>query len=215
MVTVKSSDTKEQPAQRKRLSVASVAEKSCIAAHRRMKKKIAFFGHFGSGNFGNESTLQAMLCCLRRLAPEAEFNCICTDPDTVAMAYNINAMPSREGTVRPRLLQNRLARLGRKLVIGIPSELYRWVKSLKTLWRVDALIMPGTGVLTDAYTLLNWGPYDMFRWSVAAKLCRCKLLFVSVGAGPYLQPRGQILREGSTFSCRFPLLPGRIHAAVS
>ena len=24
----------------------------------------------------------------------------------------------------------------------------------------------------------------MFRWSVAAKLCRCKLLFVSVGAGP-------------------------------
>ena len=125
-----------------------------------------------------------MLCCLRRLAPEAEFNCICTDPDTVAMAYNINAMPSREGTVRPRLLQNRLARLGRKLVIGIPSELYRWVKSLKTLWRVDALIMPGTGVLTDAYTLLNWGPYDMFRWSVAAKLCRCKLLFVSVGAGP-------------------------------
>ena len=89
------------------------------------------------------------------------------------------------------MLHNPVARLGRKLVVGIPSELYRWLKSLKTLWGADALIMPGTGVLTDAYTMLNWGPYDMFRWSVTAKLCRCKLLFVSVGAGPIYSRAGR------------------------
>ena len=30
--------------------------------------------------------------------------------------------------------------------------------------------------------------YDILRWSLLAKLCRCKLLFVSVGAGPIRHP---------------------------
>ena len=46
------------------------------------------------------------------------------------------------------------------------------------------LIIPGTGLLTDAYGLLSWGPYNLFKWSLIAKVCRCKLLFVSIGAGP-------------------------------
>jgi polysaccharide pyruvyl transferase WcaK-like protein len=58
------------------------------------------------------------------------------------------------------------------------------VGGLKTLRDVDAMIIPGTGLLTDAFGLLGWGPYDLFRWSLTAKLCRCKLLFVNVGAGP-------------------------------
>jgi len=52
------------------------------------------------------------------------------------------------------------------------------------LMRIDMLIIPGTGLLTDAYGLLGFGPYNMFKWSLIAKICRCKLLFVSVGAGP-------------------------------
>jgi polysaccharide pyruvyl transferase WcaK-like protein len=52
------------------------------------------------------------------------------------------------------------------------------------LKNTDVLIIPGTGLLTDAYGLLSWGPYSMFKWSVIAKLRGCKLLFVSVGAGP-------------------------------
>ena len=46
------------------------------------------------------------------------------------------------------------------------------------------LIIPGTGLLTDAYGLVSWGPYNMFKWSLVAKACHCKVLFVSVGAGP-------------------------------
>jgi polysaccharide pyruvyl transferase WcaK-like protein len=146
--------------------------------------RIAFFGHFGRSNFGNEATLQAMLRNLRHLLPDAEFTCICTGPAVVAADYKIAVAPSRDYVVRPWASQNRLARLARKLVVGIPSEFCRWLESLRTLRGTDALIVPGTGLLTDAYTLFNWGPYDMFRWSVAAKMCRCELLFVSVGAGP-------------------------------
>jgi polysaccharide pyruvyl transferase WcaK-like protein len=74
--------------------------------------------------------------------------------------------------------------VARGVFIGIPSELYRWIKGLMRLKRTDMLIIPGTGLLTDAYGLLGWGPYNMFKWSLMAKICRCKLLFVSVGAGP-------------------------------
>ncbi len=150
----------------------------------REKPKVAFFGHFGSDNFGNESTLLAMLENLRRLAPDTGFNCICSHPETAAAAYNIAAISSRGAIVKPWNLHNPVARLARKVVVGIPSEVFRWLQGFKTLWSTDALIVPGTGLLTDAYTFLNWGPYDLFRWSVTAKLCRCQVLFVSVGAGP-------------------------------
>lgn len=146
--------------------------------------KIAFFGHFDGSNFGNESTLQAMLHHLRQLVPDAHFSCICTGPEATAATYNITAVYSRAAVVKPWTLHSPLVRLARKLIVGVPSEAYHWLKTFKTLWGTDALIVPGTGLLTDAYTFFSWGPYDMFRWSVTAKLCGCKLLFVSVGAGP-------------------------------
>lgn len=146
--------------------------------------KIALFGHFGRGNFGNEATLLAMLQNLRIVVPHAKFTCICTDAWMVARDYNIKAIRSRDFVVKPWEVRSLLVKFLRKLLVGIPSELYRWLAGFKTLWRTDALIIPGTGLLTDAYTLFDWGPYDLFRWSVIAKLCRCKLMFVSVGAGP-------------------------------
>ena len=60
------------------------------------KRKIALFGHFGGGNFGNESTLWATLDHFRGAMPGAEFYCICTVPEAVEVAYNIRAFPSRE-----------------------------------------------------------------------------------------------------------------------
>ena len=39
-------------------------------------------------------------------------------------------------------------------------------------------------ICTDAYSnALGW-PYDVFKWSLIARLLRRKVLFVSVGAGP-------------------------------
>ena len=165
--------------------------------------KIAFFGHFGQGNFGNESTLQAILYHLRRLVPDAEVTCICTGPETVAADYNIAAVQISGIVVKPWNLRNPLAKLVRKLFIGIPSELYRWLKGLMTLWGTDVLIIPGTGLLTDAFSLFGWGPYSMFKWSVIAKACRCKLFFVSVGAGPIYGAIGRCLVKSALFLADF------------
>lgn len=62
---------------------------------------------------------------------------------------------------------------------------------------LDMLIIPGTGLLTDAYGLARWGPYNLFKWVLAAKLTRARVLFVSVGAGPLDGAAGRLLVKAS------------------
>ena len=156
-------------------------------------RTVSFFGGFGLGNFGNEVTLQAILYHLRSLLPNVEVCCICTHPAATATTHNIIAVPISRTVVKAWRPQNRVARVLRSVFIGTPSELYRCFEALMALKRTDVLIIPGTGLLTDAYGLRGWGPYNIFKWSLMAKICRCKLLFVSVGAGPIDSPVGRWL----------------------
>jgi polysaccharide pyruvyl transferase WcaK-like protein len=146
------------------------------------RPKIAIFGVFGAGNLGNECTLQAMLYNLRRYLPTAKFCCICAGPVETAATYKISAFPIREGRL-PRT-NNALVRFLGKVFVGIPLELYRWFKVISRLKGNDMLVMTGTGMLSDLGIVPLGLHYDILRWSIAAKLCRCRLLFVSVGVGP-------------------------------
>jgi polysaccharide pyruvyl transferase WcaK-like protein len=150
----------------------------------RKRTKIAFYGHFDSTNFGNESILQAILYHLRCFQPDAEVTCISTGPEATVATHHIEAIPLSETFVESWVPRNPLMKVLRRICVGLPSELYRWVKGVIRLRRTDMLIIPGTGLLTDAYGLLGWGPYNLLKWSLIAKVCRCKLLFVSIGAGP-------------------------------
>jgi polysaccharide pyruvyl transferase WcaK-like protein len=163
-----------------------------------VRHRIGLFGHFGDINFGNESTLQSLLYHLRSNFPSSEITCICTDPAAVTRTYNIDTLPMGGVVVKPTWLRgNSLARFVRRLIIGIPSEPYRWFQALLTLKRLDVLIVAGTGLLTDISGLLNWGPYSLFKWSLLARACRCKLLFVSVGAGPLYGSAGRVLTKAA------------------
>ena len=60
------------------------------------------------------------------------------------------------------------------------------------------LVVPGTGLITDAFGFMSdAGPYSLFKWSLTAKLCGCKLLFVSVGVGPLYGRVGRSLVKSS------------------
>lgn len=165
-----------------------------MTKNKQNRKKVTFFGHFGQINFGNESTLQAILYHLRCRCPHTEVLCICTNPEAVAAVYNVNAVAIENFYFKPEWLRgNGLARLLRKVAIGVPSELYRWFKAFQVLKETDVLIVPGTGLLTDAFGQISWGPYAVFKWSLTARLRRCQLLFVSVGAGPLYSVLGRCL----------------------
>lgn len=159
----------------------------------KLPKRIAFYGHFGMGNFGNECTLHAILCHFRRFLPDAQLSCITDGPEGTTAIHNIEATPISETLFKSWKPRNPLARLVRRLSAGIMSEVYRWANGIRILRQIDMLIVPGTGLLTDAYGLFSWGPFNLFRWCLTAKLCRCKLLFVSVGAGPIYGAPGRWL----------------------
>jgi polysaccharide pyruvyl transferase WcaK-like protein len=146
--------------------------------------RICFYGHFGTSNSGNESTLLAVLYRLRAVFPEGEFCCICSHPEVIARTLGIEAVPISSRTSRIWDRGSRLTRRLRVVPVGIVEELHQYVRGFKSLRGTDMLIVPGTGLLTDAYGLSAWGPYNTFKWSLLAKLRGCSLVFVSVGAGP-------------------------------
>lgn len=156
-------------------------------------RRISFFGHFAGFNWGNDSTLLAMLHNLRALLPGTEFVCICDNPDAVETNLGIKAVPITSTIFKPWNLNSKAARIARKLFIGIPSELCRCFQAFRVLRNTDLFIIPGTGLLTDVYGLHHWGPYGLFKWSLMARLCRSKLAFVCVGAGPIYGARGRWL----------------------
>jgi len=157
------------------------------------RARISFYGNFGAGNLGNECTLQAVIEQILRRWPNAQLLCFCTNPQDVRTRHNIAAFPSeafdkgtaeRSGSRGPR---GRLARIFRIAFQRIPLELVHWVKSLSAVSRTDMLIVAGTGIVTDLWGPLGW-PYDIFKLSTLAALCRVKLVFLSVGVGPIRHP---------------------------
>jgi len=156
-------------------------------------KKIAFYGLFGQQNWGNECTLQAIIYHVRRQYPDAELRCFCTDPEDTSRRHNIAAYPAsycftRGSRVKSSKKVNPVINLLQKTFVRIPKELASWIEAYKSLQGFDMLIVPGTGLLTDFSSNSLGIPYRLFKWSLAAKACRCKLLFMSVGAGPMYQP---------------------------
>lgn len=161
--------------------------------------KISLFGHFGTMNTGNESTLLAVHARLRELAPDLEFACICTHPDLVAEKEGIEALPINARVV-PLWKHDDGLRLDRRLgaaLVGMKDELGEYRRAFRSLKGTDVLIVSGTGLLTDAYGLADWGPYGQFKWALMAKLRGCKVVFLSVGVGPVHRAVGRLLVRAS------------------
>jgi polysaccharide pyruvyl transferase WcaK-like protein len=84
-----------------------------------------------------------------------------------------------------RRLSAQLARLGRIAFRRAPLELAHWYRMLRLMARSDVLLVPGTGIVTDGSCgSLGW-PYDMFKLTVLARLWGRRVIFLSVGAGPF------------------------------
>ena len=152
--------------------------------------RICFYGNFGAGNLGNEATLQAIIERILQHWPDGQLLCLCTNPQDVRTRHNIAAFPSEAIEKKPdsRERRNCLARLFRIAFWRIPLELVHWVKCLRVISRMDMFIVAGTGIVADYLTgPLGW-PYDIFKLSALAALCRVKIVFLSVGVGPIRHP---------------------------
>lgn len=149
--------------------------------------RIVFYGNFGAGNLGNEVTLQAAIEQSLARLPDARLLCVCSGPQDVRARHGIDAVPSRSRDSASDLSDRAAgagARLRRIVFRRLPRELAHWYRMLRVLARSDVLVVPGTGIVTDSSGSFGW-PYELFKLTALARLCRTRVIFLSVGAGPF------------------------------
>lgn len=163
------------------------------------KHRIALFGLFGVSNLGNDSSLQAMLMHIRRLHPEAEVTCICSDPIGIGAKYGLPTVPIRQTAPHNSLNQrsNGFFQWPLKLFRRGADEIRQLVGILGYLRDVDTFIIPGTGILDDFGVRPLEMPYDLFKWCLLANLSGAKVHFVSIGAGPIHHPLSRWLMKNA------------------
>ncbi|MET8969497.1 polysaccharide pyruvyl transferase family protein [Streptomyces hydrogenans] len=142
--------------------------------------RVGVFGLLGSGNLGNDGSLEAVLGYLRAAHPEAVVDALCGGPETVTARYGIPATRLHwyRGEYRTASRAGAVAGKGLgKLVDAVRTA--AWVR------RHDVVIVPGMGVLEATLPLRPWGfPYALFLLCASGRLVRTRVALVGVGAAP-------------------------------
>jgi polysaccharide pyruvyl transferase WcaK-like protein len=147
-------------------------------------RRIGVFGNFGSGNLGNDGTLEVMVEFLRKVHPDGEIVCLCANPRRVRDTYGIPALPY----LWPRPTSSAF-QFFNKLLLKLPGKLADLVHSFVQARRFDLIIMPGTGLFDGISERVASMPYTLFRTSMAAAFWGTKVWIVSAGAaGPIKHP---------------------------
>lgn len=142
--------------------------------------RIGVFGLLGSGNLGNDGSLEAVLGYLRAEHPKAVVDALCGGPEVVTARYGIPATRLHwyRGEYRTASRAGAIAAKG----LGKLVDVFRtaaWVR------RHDAVIVPGMGVLEATLPLRPWGfPYSLFLLCASGRLLRTRVALVGVGAAP-------------------------------
>ena len=140
--------------------------------------RIGLLGNFGSGNLGNDGSLEAMIRFLRTARPDAELVCICEDPLEIQREFKIPSIPIRHEAHRGSLFDR----------VPFSRTVRSFVHALNTAGKFDVLISPGTGLLDD-FSDTPWGmPAILATWCAGARLRGTRIAFVSIGAGPIAHP---------------------------
>jgi polysaccharide pyruvyl transferase WcaK-like protein len=155
--------------------------------------RIAFWGNFGTLNLGNECTLAAALYNLRKRLPHAQLISVCSAPEDTAARHGIRAIPigRASGSGGDSGNNGRYAKPLR-ILRRIGLEARAWLRAFRQASSIDALLITGTGILTDDGEGAFGLPYELFKWSLVTKIRGGKLFFVSVGVESIARPLARV-----------------------
>ncbi|MGH3829537.1 MAG: polysaccharide pyruvyl transferase family protein [Pseudonocardiaceae bacterium] len=140
--------------------------------------RVGLFGLLGSGNFGNDGSLEAVLAFLRSEHPDAILGCLCAGPARVSARYGIP-------TTRLHWYRSEYQTASGAGAIALKT-LGKGIDAIRTaVWvrRFDVVIVPGMGVLEATLPLRPWGfPYSLFLLCASGRLVGTKVALVNVGS---------------------------------
>jgi polysaccharide pyruvyl transferase WcaK-like protein len=167
-------------------------------------KRIGLFGIFGTGNFGNDGSLEAMVISLRRSVPAEPLLGICTGPEGVTRALGIEAVPIY---YQPKEAEgSRVLRLAKKAA----GRSVMWLHALRQIRRLKAIMVPGMGALDDfGVSPFGW-PLDLMTWFLLARLMGVKVILANVGAGPIHHPLSRLFFKAAARAAHYRSFRDRI-----
>ncbi|GAA2475202.1 polysaccharide pyruvyl transferase family protein [Streptomyces longisporus] len=140
--------------------------------------RVGVFGLLGSGNLGNDGSLEAVLGYLRTEHPDAVVDALCGGPEAVTTRFGIPATRLHWNRAEYRTASRAGAIVSKG--VGKLVDVFRtaaWVR------RHDVVIVPGMGVLEATLPLRPWGfPYSLFLLCASGRLLGTRVALVSVGA---------------------------------
>ncbi|APE25784.1 MULTISPECIES: polysaccharide pyruvyl transferase family protein [Streptomyces] len=151
--------------------------------------RVGLFGLLGSGNLGNDGSMEAVLGYLRSAHPEAVVDAMCGGPEVVALRHRLPATRLHwyRGEYRTASRAGAVAGKGfGKLVDAVRTA--AWVR------RHEVVIVPGMGVLEATLPLRPWGfPYALFLLCASGRLFGTRVALAGVGAAPIGNPSTRAL----------------------
>jgi len=140
--------------------------------------RVGLFGLLGSGNIGNDASLESVLRYLAAERPDAIVDAMCMGPERLRDHYGIEAIPLQwsrkyEGRASGRML----------IALKAAGKAADAVRTASWVRRHDVVIVPGMGVLEASLPLRASGvPYAMFLLGASGRLFRTRVALISVGA---------------------------------
>lgn len=140
--------------------------------------RVGLYGLLGSGNIGNDGSLEAVITWLRTHHPDAVVDAICDGPEGVTARWGYPAVRlhwnRREYETAASVALVARKALG-KLVDAV--RIAAWVR------RHDVVLVTGMGVFETTLPTRPWGvPYSQFLISLSGRLLGTRVAFISVGA---------------------------------
>lgn len=139
---------------------------------------VGLFGLLGSGNSGNDASMETVLAYLREARPDIVVDALCGGPQRVRSSYGIDAAP----LFWYQKFEDRTTRVPAAFLklVGKGIDAFRiasWVR------RHDAVIVAGAGALETTLPQRAWGfPYSLLVLATSGRLLGTKVALVSVGA---------------------------------
>jgi polysaccharide pyruvyl transferase WcaK-like protein len=142
------------------------------------RRRVGLFGLLGSGNLGNDTSMESVLHYLRTDHPDAIVDAMCSGPDRVHTRYGIEATPLSWYSRYEESASGIKARILKVTGKGLDTfRIASWVR------RHDVVIIPGMGVLETTLPLRALGtPLALFLVCASGRLFGTKVALVSVGA---------------------------------
>jgi polysaccharide pyruvyl transferase WcaK-like protein len=158
--------------------------------------RVGLLGGFGGGNIGNDASLDAVIRMVQRIEPDAVVTCLCPQPEEVADRFRIPAHGIRARRPGGGIFASPIGRALRS-----PYRLGDFSRALRMTGSLDALLIPGTGILDDygGERPMGW-PLTLAEWLTAARVRGVRTGMVSIGAGPLEDPAARWL---ASLACRF------------